>query len=71
MKHQSASVQAPVAVKRGPESWLSSLGALDVQFLILNAKLDKRLLKLLQAHPERVLDFSDDEAFMFARTGAF
>jgi hypothetical protein len=71
MTHHSASPQTIVAAKISPlESWLSALDTLGVQYLILDAKRDNRLLKLVQAHPKWTLDFSDGEAVLFARTGA-
>jgi hypothetical protein len=71
MKHLSVPVQAPVAESPGRyENWLSAFDALSVQFLVLDAERDARLLQSVRTHPDWTVDFSDGESFLFARAGA-
>ena len=71
MKHHSFSVQAPIAGKPDQyEGWLSDFDNLDVQFLVLDAEGDSRLLQCVRAHPRWTLDFSDGESVLFTRAGA-
>jgi hypothetical protein len=71
MNHHSFSVQAPVAGKRDQyEGWLSDFDSLDVQFLVLDTKLDSKLLELARAHPQWIVDFADGESVLFARASA-
>jgi hypothetical protein len=70
MSRYPATAQDLLAQEPGRyESWLSALDALGVQFLILDAERDDKLLQLVQTHPRWALDFSDGESVLFARTG--
>ena len=71
MKHHSFSVQAPIAGKPDRyEGWLSDFDNLDVQFLVLDAERDRRLLQLARAHPQWIVDFADGESVLFVRASA-
>ena len=71
MTRHSASLLEPVAQEPGwYDNWLSAFDALDVQFLILDAERDRKLLQHVQTHPRWTLDFSDGESVLYARTGA-
>lgn len=71
MKHYSVPVQAPVAEKPGwHEDWLSAFDALGVQFLVLDARRDNKLLQIVQTHPSWAVDYTDGKSVLFSRTGA-
>lgn len=59
--------QAPVETNGRPPDWLAVLDAYDVQFVVLNTRLDDQLHRLVRAHPQWTVDLKDGDTVLLAR----